>query len=65
MCEAQGRVTASEHVDHIKPVSGPGDPLFWEPTNHQALCQSCHSIKTAREDGAFGNKRRENTDNRG
>ena len=58
MCKAQGRVTASEHVDHIKPVTGPDDPLFWEPSNHQALCQSCHSIKTAREDGAFGNQRK-------
>jgi len=58
MCEAQGRVTASQHVDHIKPMSGPDDPQFWEPSNHQALCQSCHSIKTAREDGAFDNPRR-------
>ena len=57
VCEAQGRVTVSQHVDHIKPVTGPDDPLFWEPSNHQALCQSCHSIKTAKEDGAFGNKR--------
>jgi len=40
----------SEHTDHIKPVSGPDDPNFWEPTNHQALCQTCHSRKTALED---------------
>lgn len=25
----------AQHVDHIKRVSGAGDPLFWEPTNHQ------------------------------
>ena len=38
-------------VDHIQAVSGPNDPLFWEPTNHQALCHSCHSKKTNKEDG--------------
>ena len=44
------------HVDHIQPVTGPDDPLFWEPTNHQGLCRSCHSAKTASEDGGFGNR---------
>jgi len=39
----------SEHVDHIIPVSGPNDPLFWEPSNHQALNHACHNRKTARE----------------
>jgi 5-methylcytosine-specific restriction protein A len=29
--------------------------LFWDGANHQALCKPCHSTKTAREDGAFGN----------
>ena len=34
-------------VDHIVPVvDGPKDPLFWAPTNHQALCHDCHSRKT-------------------
>ena len=41
-------------VDHIVPPSGPGDPLFWDPLNHQALCRSCHSKKTATTDGGFG-----------
>jgi 5-methylcytosine-specific restriction protein A len=57
-CGKQGRVAASHCVDHIVPVSGPDDPLFWEPSNHEALCTPCHSIKTAAEDGAFGNRRR-------
>jgi 5-methylcytosine-specific restriction endonuclease McrA len=40
-------------VDHIVAVSGPNDPLFWASENHQALCHSCHSRKTAKEDGSF------------
>jgi 5-methylcytosine-specific restriction endonuclease McrA len=28
------------------------------PKNHQTLCKSCHSFKTATEDGGFGCKRR-------
>lgn len=42
--------TVSECVDHIDPVTGPDDPGFWRPDNHQALCLSCHSRKTATED---------------
>lgn len=53
-CEQQ----ATEHVDHIKAVSGPDDPLFWDQTNHQGLCHSCHSIKTAKEDGSFGRRKK-------
>ena len=45
----------ARHVDHIIPVSGPNDPLFWVPSNHQGLCHSCHSKKTAMENGGFGN----------
>lgn len=45
---------AATLVDHIIPHKG--DPaLFWDPSNHQALCTECHNIKTATEDGAFGN----------
>ena len=40
-------------VDHIIPHKG--DPgLFWGVENWQGLCGSCHSRKTAREDGGFG-----------
>ena len=59
MCEKEGRVALAECVDHIIPVSGPDDPLFWEPTNHQGLCIRHHSEKTASEDGAFNNPKRE------
>lgn len=30
--------------------------LFWNSGNWQGLCSTCHSTKTAREDGGFGNK---------
>lgn len=53
-CEKQGQVKAATDVDHIQAVTGPDDPLFWEPSNHQALCHECHSAKTARENGGFG-----------
>jgi 5-methylcytosine-specific restriction protein A len=54
VCAREGRATQGEHVDHIVPVSGPNDERFWDPTNHQTLCASCHSIKTTTEDGGFG-----------
>lgn len=38
-------------VDHIQPVDGPDDPLFWDESNHQGLTHACHSSKTAREKG--------------
>lgn len=39
-------------VDHIKPHRG-SQALFWDVTNHQALCTACHNYKTAKFDGAF------------
>lgn len=36
-------------VDHIIPVTGPDDPLFWEESNHQPLTHECHSRKTMAE----------------
>jgi len=59
MCLERGKLTKAECVDHIIPVSGPDDPLFWEPSNHQSLCHSDHSLKTAKEDGAFGNTKKD------
>jgi len=43
-------------VDHIKPHRG-DMKLFWDRGNWQPLCGSCHSRKTARQDGGFGNTR--------
>lgn len=55
MCLANGLTVASQCVDHIVPHKGDQE-LFWNPENHQALCLECHNRKTAKEDGAFGNK---------
>lgn len=40
---------AAQCTDHIQPVTGPRDPLFWRPSNHQSLCHRCHGHKTATE----------------
>jgi 5-methylcytosine-specific restriction enzyme A len=45
---------AATDVDHKIPHRD-DEQKFWDPTNHQALCHSCHSVKTAAEDGGFGN----------
>jgi 5-methylcytosine-specific restriction protein A len=52
--EKQKRYVAAVVVDHIIPHRG-DQQLFWNETNHQALCKPCHDAKTAREDGGFGN----------
>lgn len=48
-CEKRGVKTLATEVDHIVAHKGNKD-LFWDMTNWQALCHSCHSEKTARED---------------
>jgi 5-methylcytosine-specific restriction enzyme A len=50
-CKKQGKITPVYCVDHIIPISGPDDPLFWDANNHQSLCESCHNKKTAKEKG--------------
>ena len=45
-------------VDHRVPHRG--DPgLFYNEHNFQSMCKSCHDAKTAREDGGFGNEKRD------
>ncbi|MNK92917.1 HNH endonuclease [compost metagenome] len=53
-CQDKERLTEATVVDHIKPHKG-DKALFWERDNWQPLCKKCHDIKTAREDGGFGN----------
>lgn len=55
--ERQGEVVAATEVDHIIPHKGDA-AIFWNRNNWQSLCHSCHSRKTAREDGGWGNPRR-------
>jgi len=48
-CRAEGKVTAANEVDHI---DGNRENEDWD--NLQSLCKTCHSSKTAKEDGRFG-----------
>jgi 5-methylcytosine-specific restriction enzyme A len=41
-CLEAGRTTAANTVDHIEAHRG-STALFWDPTNHQSLCSTCHS----------------------
>ncbi|MCL7744359.1 HNH endonuclease [Guyparkeria hydrothermalis] len=49
-CEKSGLVTPAKVVDHVD-----GNSHNNSPDNFAALCASCHSRKTARQDGGFGN----------
>jgi len=49
-CAKRNRITAATQVDHVD-----GDPSNNERHNLQGLCASCHSSKTNREQGGFGN----------
>lgn len=44
-CEARGRVTPAEHVDHRTPHRG-DLTLFWDADNLDSLCAACHGAKT-------------------
>ena len=46
----------ASHVDHIVARSKGGADL--DPNGLVSLCRSCHSAKTARMDGGFGNSTR-------
>jgi 5-methylcytosine-specific restriction protein A len=46
-CKGRGVFTPATVVDHVIPVSQGAD--FWEQSNWQALCQSCHNSKTGKE----------------
>ena len=48
-CLALGRLRRATVVDHVRPVTGPTDPSFFEEKAHQALCASCHDAKRQRE----------------
>lgn len=52
-CLKDGRYEAATETDHIIPHKGDAK-LFWDKSNWQGLCHSCHSQKTAKEDGGFG-----------
>ena len=56
LCVRCDKPTAATVVDHIMPHKG-NKELFWSVDNLQPLCKRCHDVKTATEDGGFGNKK--------
>lgn len=44
-CQQEGRLTPATVVDHIIPHRG-DQTLFWDESNWQPLCKSCHDKKT-------------------
>jgi 5-methylcytosine-specific restriction enzyme A len=41
-CQAEGRITAANTVDHVEPHKG-DVILFFDQRNLQSLCPPCHS----------------------
>lgn len=56
-CAELGLIEAATEVDHIERHEGDSGK-FWDRSNWQALCHSCHSRKTAREVFAGKNAKR-------
>lgn len=42
LCAERGKRTKADTVDHIKPHRG-DSRLFWDTSNWQSLCRTCHS----------------------
>ena len=51
VCVQQGLTTPATLTDHIVPHCG-AHVLFWQETNLQSLCGTCHGMKEER--GRFG-----------
>ncbi|WP_448680005.1 HNH endonuclease [Pseudomonas nicosulfuronedens] len=47
-CQANGKVVVATDLDHKVPHRG-NESLFWDESNWQGLCKSCHSVKTQQE----------------
>lgn len=48
MCQAKGRITAAQELDHIKSLDQGGTN---DANNYQGLCKACHSEKSIKEQG--------------
>jgi 5-methylcytosine-specific restriction protein A len=51
-CLAQGRITRASEIDHKIRLRDSGTNR-WE--NLSAVCRACHSCRTAKYDGGYGN----------
>ena len=58
-CRQCGETRGQMHVDHIQSRRRRPD-LALDAGNLLTLCHACHSAKTARYEGGFGNAPREN-----
>ncbi|EPI4694256.1 HNH endonuclease signature motif containing protein [Morganella morganii] len=57
-CFESGIYIPARIVDHIIPIDGEQDVLFWPEWNHQPLCHTCHNRKTQQQDPAIKQKRK-------
>lgn len=48
-CKSRNKIVSAAVVDHIIPHRGDSS-LFWDESNWQALCKSCHDSKTMTDD---------------
>ncbi|MDE9470868.1 HNH endonuclease signature motif containing protein [Xenorhabdus bovienii] len=58
-CLQQDIYTPATIVDHIIPILGEADVLFWPESNHQSLCPPCHNRKTVQTDPITKAKRKQ------
>lgn len=56
-CGVCGSTAGQMHVDHIRSRRTHPEAAL-DPTNLVVLCQSCHSRKTAQQEGGFGNRQK-------
>lgn len=53
-----GRKRSQGVVDHILPIFGPDDPIFWMVENHEVICNSCNAKKSMAFDGTYAKAKR-------
>lgn len=58
-CEALGLAVRGSDCDHRVALKDGG--AAYDPANIAVRCHACHSVKTAHQDGGFGNKRKGHT----
>ncbi|MDC9603511.1 HNH endonuclease signature motif containing protein [Xenorhabdus griffiniae] len=58
ICLKASIYTPATIVDHIIPIDGDSDVLFWPDFNHQSICHSCHNTKTFKQDPITKQKRK-------